>query len=287
MCACDYPDFWTGEKCETPRCPGEVTVTGEASDEPGSIAPTNTKYCSDNGYCNTAIHTCYCEPAWLGSGCEIPDCPGEPDCSGNGTCIVVGGNPECECSVKFYGDSCDKECHNGDVKKANSSATVRFDPVTGFEFYTQLTDECECHSCWTGRDCDVLCSGYGTCDSTAGVCACDPLSGWRGDLCEVPGCPGYGEDCTGHGECISSTHTCVCDAGWRGVACHEPDCPGEPDCFGRGNCSAEKPQVVITDLLGRAEWSPVCVNCSKGWMGPACNDPCVHGTQVKWLYIHL
>ena len=54
--------------------------------------------------------------------------------------------------------------------------------------------------------------------------------------------------------------------GWTGVGCHLPDCPGVPNCFGRGYCNA-------TNRV-----TPACTNCDPGWMGAACNDPCIHGT---------
>jgi hypothetical protein len=32
-------------------------------------------------------------------------------------------------------------------------------------------------------------------------------------VCEVPGCPGVGDDCSGHGSCNSADKTCICDPG--------------------------------------------------------------------------
>lgn len=31
-----------------------------------------------------ADQSCDCNSGWKGDGCEIPDCPGNPDCSGLG-----------------------------------------------------------------------------------------------------------------------------------------------------------------------------------------------------------
>lgn len=62
-----------------------------------------------------------------------------------------------------------------------------------------------------GLGCNQECSGHGKC--IHGSCVCNELDGWRGSLCEVPGCPGIGEDCSGHGACNSADRTCICDPG--------------------------------------------------------------------------
>lgn len=94
-----------------------------------------------------------------------------------------------------------------------------------------------------------------------GSCNCG-FEGWRGELCENRGCPGWGEDCTGHGTCNSATGKCTCDEKWTGTGCEKPDCPGTPDCNGNGNC-------VKANI-------PYC-KCHKKWMGSACEIPCIHG----------
>lgn len=108
--------------------------------------------------------------------------------------------------------------------------------------------------------------GRGTC-SQSGICDCDPMLGWRGDVCQIPGCPGITVDCTGHGDCNSATHECTCNPGWAGLGCEIPDCPGAPNCNNRGYCNASADP-------------PQCQNCSRGWMGPTCADPCTFGEQV-------
>ena len=50
-----------------------------------------------------------------------------------------------------------------------------------------------------------------------------------------------------------------------GEDCSELDCPGEPDCNGRGFCNPNYEE-------------PRCTNCDPGYMGPECDDPCVHGS---------
>lgn len=83
------------------------------------------------------------------------------------------------------------------------------------------------------------------------------------------GCPRHpvtNVECSNRGNCDSEKHECMCDAGWEGAACHTGDCPGHPNCFNRGICN-------------ETTSPPRCVSCHDNWMGPACNDPCLHGKQ--------
>ena len=70
---------------------------------------------------------------------------------------------------------------------------------------------CKCFACFSGRGCDMECSDHGKCQGNK--CVCHLTTGWRGSLCEVPGCPGVGKDCTGHGTCDSVNHKCICNPG--------------------------------------------------------------------------
>ena len=138
------------------------------------------------------------------------------------------------------------------------------------------SSNCECDPGWTDDTCSTECSFHGKIklDPSTGKnrCYCDV--GWRGHVCNKPGCPGEKEDCTGHGECNTVTHTCNCKPGWTGDpdplenACDTPDCPGKPDCNNNGTCDATYNP-------------PLCVDCLTGWMGKACEEPCVHGNQTS------
>ena len=76
---------------------------------------------------------------------------------------------------------------------------------------------CVCEPCYSGRGCNAECSGHGACVN--GKCSCYFLDGWKGSLCELPGCPGLnGKDCSGHGQCDSAKRKCICDPGtWKGT----------------------------------------------------------------------
>lgn len=58
---------FSGEKCEQKGCPGV-----------GSS-------CSGHGYCDETNQLCYCNRYWKGVGCNLPNCPGDPDdCNNKG-----------------------------------------------------------------------------------------------------------------------------------------------------------------------------------------------------------
>ena len=232
-CSCDFETGYRGDVCQIPGCPG-VEID-----------------CSGHGTCNSATYECLCEPGWKGVGCHIPDCPGEPDCEARGDCPIppADEDPVCvNCTYPYMGDGCEHQCVYGTPMKING------------------TWICECDPCYNGLACDLLCNNKSSIcvDET---CDCG-FEAWRGDVCDIPGCPGYGEDCTDHGECNRATGVCYCDNGWAGIGCELPDCPGTPDCNGRGDCIAEDP-------------APLCRNCSEDWMGPACEVPCLFGQQVR------
>lgn len=184
------------------------------------------------------------------TGCGDPNCPGKPNCNGRGYCNPGYEPPICtDCHVGWTGPACDDPCIHG----------------------YQNGSLCVCNTtCHHGAGCNIECSSNGVCNDKF-ECFCDPLVGWSGTYCEVPGCPRHPEndiECSGHGDCNSEDRTCSCFAGWMGVACHIADCQGEPNCYDRGVCD---------------EWNfdpPKCQNCSGNWMGLACNDPCVNGTET-------
>ena len=144
----------------------------------------------------------------VGIGCEGSDCPGEPDCSGRGKCIL-GSPPYCgNCTAGWIGKACEISCIRGKAHPSNPTL-------------------CICDPCYTGINCDKLCSGKSGARCESGVCKCG-FEGWRGQFCQRRGCPGANEeDCSGHGTCDSVTHTCGCDPGYAGIGCENFTCPGK------------------------------------------------------------
>ena len=176
-CDCGF-DGWRGKTCESKGCPGW------GSD------------CSGHGTCIAALGHCYCRPGWAGRGCEIPQCPGGGNCSEHGLCDGINHDPPVciTCDPGYKGTGCDQRCFNGTVVKLDNS------------------EVCQCDACFTGIDCSKECNGRGTCQGKQCVCQ----KGWRGDRCEIVGCPGIGSDCSGHGDCLAVNQECDCYRGWKG-----------------------------------------------------------------------
>ena len=58
--------------------------------------------------------------------------------------------------------------------------------------------KCSCKPGWAGVSCDSECSEHGS--ITNGECKCFYHDGWKGPLCDIPGCPGLNKlDCSGRG----------------------------------------------------------------------------------------
>lgn len=56
------------------------------------------------GGCDAVNHVCDCHPGWKDLGCELADCPGEPDCTGHGTCDESPSPepPVCVCDPGWF-----------------------------------------------------------------------------------------------------------------------------------------------------------------------------------------
>ncbi len=147
--------------CENQRCNCTVDELGlnlghwgdfcEQEDCPGVGTP-----CTSHGLCTNDLQ-CVCDDGWIGEGCHIPDCPGEPDCTDHGYCNGTNDIPICECKSGWIGDACERPCVNG---TAQSDGT------------------CVCDACFSGPGCNRECSDHGQC--TDSVCHCD--SAWWGKL---------------------------------------------------------------------------------------------------------
>lgn len=108
------------------------------------------------------------------------------------------------------------------------------------------------------------CSNKGTCDRSAGVCAC--FDGYSGSACQYASCPtNVNGICSGHGTCqtakaIASAESgnvydlwdseqtlgCVCDPGYDGPDCSERECKyGADPLYSDGVATVRLPNVTF------------------------------------------
>jgi hypothetical protein len=139
--------------------------------------------CSSRGNCDAEKHKCDCFAGWIGVACHEPDCPGDPiDCFGRGQCDESTNPPLCvNCHENWMGPACNDPCLHGIQEPMNSG-------------------NCSCVEGWTGVGCNSQCSEHGEISDVTGFCVCTYELGWKGRVCEIPGCPGlFNKDCSGRG----------------------------------------------------------------------------------------
>ena len=112
-------------------------------------ADQNGDVCGPRGTCGTTSSgsvTCMCDEGWTGALCEVPACPGTPECGGSarGDCVRAVTTASCTCHEGFDGDACETlVCPNG-------------------------------------------CSGYGACGlSSSGMPECACVFGYAGEDCSI------------------------------------------------------------------------------------------------------
>ena len=114
-----------------------------------------------------------------------------------------------------------------------------------------------CHK-WSfdvvGLMCHTTCNGRGICDN--GTCICDFNLGFKGEKCDIIGCPGWPDNCMNNGDCNQATQTCECNQGWKGNGCHIPDC----DCSGVDAICEQREN----------DTKPRCYECAAPFIGDRC-----------------
>ena len=246
---------WRGDFCQKTGCPGS----------PG----TDKLGCSGHGACTgnlNKIGKCNCDEYWSGDGCDIAIC--KNNCSYNGYCNSSGEVPFCECDPNWMGDDCSIYCYG-----------------------TVVNHECVCaNECYDPSDyCNSTCNNKGTCKNNKCQCYDDTgfnPHGYWGPRCTSKECPGRLASCSNHGVCLEGSCTCT-DSGWLGDYCHEPDCPGSPDCNEHGSCdsSTDPPSCSCYDHYMGPACESACIHgdpnidgsvchCHDCYSGVACKDVC-------------
>ena len=173
--------------------------------------------CHGHGTCN--MGECECDANWFDDGVLdcVQTCPGNPVCSGHGSCKLYGNTPGCQCEKGWNGVDCDIPCPGmlttGVACNDKGICNVDFDANTA---------TCECLDKYRGAECDIecpgdftACNGHGTCDNS-GVCTCETNVQWSS-----PSCKCSDElTCSAKGSC-NSKEKCECFGNFAGELCQE------------------------------------------------------------------
>lgn len=114
----------------------------------------------------------------IDTGANEPEFGEYAECYGNGRCLGLAGNWQCECDEGYYGSCRYRTCPKGPSW-----------------FSEPIVDN-------IAHDVFVECSNAGRCDRDSGNCQCG--DGYEGAACERLTCPLLGAGkCSGNGRCVS------------------------------------------------------------------------------------
>lgn len=70
---------------------------------------------------------------FAGSLCQVLDCPGQPDCTGRGTCVLssVTNRPECACKSRYNGTECERLNSGANALVDLAAATPSISSIIG------------------------------------------------------------------------------------------------------------------------------------------------------------
>ena len=287
-CICNIS--WAAPDCAT--C--NRTQTGAACEL--ACPSVGAKICNNRGDCTYGPSGafCVCVPGYRGTLCDRA-CPGDPPCSGHGSCEEVtvpsvGTKLVCKCfqsaSQGYWdGDRCDRcaVSHN----QSEITGCVTACPVGGYGTVCNGQGTCIQGACYCTRT-DLLDYCGASCDlssprpfwATSTGCGgvyCYIGSEWRdfyyGTYCEIT-CPGIVSAngkivaaCSAHGYCSEGrqgTGKCTCVHGFSGSNCSLA-CPTSA----LGACSGPHRGTCNVSATGQ----PFC-SCYPAYAGHACQITC-------------
>lgn len=150
--------------------------------------------CDASGDNSTSKSKCVCSVGYYGPDCGT-FCDATVSCSGHGRCLVTMSSicaDDPEWSESTSGRSCSQYAEESpnhlfcteDVNSQGVTARVACPLSCGT---CPNVDMCQCAPGYSGRNCEVECSGHGS--KIDGRCICE--SGYSGSLCEVCSCPSF------------------------------------------------------------------------------------------------
>lgn len=297
VCECNVG--WTGTACDVCAAgyhpSGSSCVINTTCTQDGA----NSADCNGNGSCDdsSGAPVCICENGWTGTNCDAcatdyhlfsgncvlnEQCVAT-SCSGNGSCQIVDGLVDCDCTAGYTGTYCDlcatgfhldvvsgncvtnEACVDTSVPSADCNSNGTCNDTTGLVI-------CECNAGWTGITCEVCASGY---HFNGSSCVAD-------SVCNQDGADSA--DCSGNGSCDDSSGVpvCTCETGWMGTSCDtcatdyhlfSGDCVLNEQCLAT-SCSGNGSCLIVDGLVD--------CNCASGYTGTYC-DQCAVGFHIDFL----
>jgi len=228
-----------------------------------------TNYCQptcNNGQCvsntSSSVSYCSCNPGYIGTSCNILNCPGNPECNNKGKCVVGNsGDVVCQCDPLYTGENCSvlvcPGYPNNVCGKKGYCSDADGSPSCVCTTPGYFGDSCQNFTVETVNCSGVpICNDHGDCEN--GTCLCDTY--WEGPSCGERNCPKTnGLLCNQRGDCLGNDTFSYCNCtveGWIGSGCesvNETYCPN--------NCSGQT--CVLSNI-------PFC-DC-KGATGKDCSD---------------
>lgn len=125
-CVCD--GIYSGANCEAFRCQiDECRLQNETCHD--ASAGSSHNECNGAGVCTNGI--CECEPGVTSeSSCVLSGCPGNAQCSAQGSCSAAKG--VCECNAGHFGQDCQFDV---------CEAALSLQPGLAVEYYSDLTGD--------------------------------------------------------------------------------------------------------------------------------------------------
>ncbi|KAH9187062.1 hypothetical protein AeNC1_010961 [Aphanomyces euteiches] len=141
----------------------------------------------------------------------------------------------------------------------------------------------------------AVCSNHGLCDSSTGLCTCQPgfsSSDGAGSSGTIPDC-GYGPApttcpvtnpgglvCNNHGTCNAGTsYKCICAAGYTGVDCSQRTCPSGIAWFDGATATDTAHAMAVCSNKGICNKALGTCTCQAGYSGSACELMTCPGTN--------
>ena len=133
---CECSGGYAGADC-TITCPRGAS--GDVCGFHGTCVADAAAAANSSGTAFAGGVRCVCDAGWSGQLCEVPVCPGFPECNGRsrGECVRTSSGATCQCYIGFQGAACDalacpSDCSGNGVCQLSSEGSPQCACAYGF-----------------------------------------------------------------------------------------------------------------------------------------------------------